>query len=505
MKSNKNKYEKRGFINVRSAFDFDGVDDYAVIDSNDLPVTITDSFSISFCINPSTKTNQYIFSQADTSEQGTHIYIASGSLFLLFGDSGATTTNAYKVSVASFPADVFSHVVITYAGAIGTEKIYINSQKREWSTVLDSTPVGAVGTTSTFIGNRAVPASNEFDGLIASVSVFDKALNQSEINNIYSWQGYINESAGADCILQQTLQFDTIAELMELNGADPSNVITAESQANSFVQYQVVYNASGTWAVADGTDPNKYGVRFVLATGTPNFTLADYGFHDIVGHGLGAVNDLLYCSPSGVITNQPTGVNIGIVTTIDQIHIGQLSDLNPYSIGSEKQFNYLKTVGVDVIAEASKAKILGKTLDECRAWDKNSSFPTNYLHKDFYSIDKYYNWYNAGLVFNNSVSYLLTNYSTDNYTVQKTWCIHYRNSQDNGEATSYLYDARVGSLNGVAIFLQDGGLRFALYQGVNVYNSSIILSEKELENGRSSFGNCIVIKSDGTFGPGGGR
>jgi len=182
---------------VSGAFDFDGVDDYVAF-GNNLSANYAQwvlPFSIECWINPSSLGgsfgtvvvgNNHFPINGDNG--GWRIMIwTDATLVMAFGDSGMASSTSVK-SVGTIPLSEWTQCVMTYDGsqtAAGI-KLYINNalDSATWST---SAPLN--NTTAPFsIARGGAVTTDLFNGVIASVKLYDKELIVAEIDQNYQAQ-----------------------------------------------------------------------------------------------------------------------------------------------------------------------------------------------------------------------------------------------------------------------------------------------------------------------------
>ena len=195
---------------------FDGVDDLITLGgSTDFNWTFSDSWTISAWINPTTwssTANDVIFHNGKTltsgdSYQGGVLFGSAGSSNKLVVNwfAGAGGGNNYNFLGRITDADVIStsiwqHVVATYNGGSTNSsfKIYIDKVQ---SDTADSGG-GNIANGSASSGNIGMPAlagkgrlsTRYFQGGMDEYAIFDYALSQSEINDLYDYT-YKNPTA----------------------------------------------------------------------------------------------------------------------------------------------------------------------------------------------------------------------------------------------------------------------------------------------------------------------
>ena len=180
------------FGNANSAFSFDGVDDYIDIGSIsplDNPVDKQVSISLWARGNINNFTKFIEFGTA-SSGNGLGVGIGAGSVNSI--DFRARTTdhtfNPSSISITN--EGDWHHYVLTLNDISGTEilKGYIDGD--EFISFTAQSNSGS-GSSSGYIGKK--PSGYYFNGAIDDIRIYDYALTESEINNLYTeggWQGY---------------------------------------------------------------------------------------------------------------------------------------------------------------------------------------------------------------------------------------------------------------------------------------------------------------------------
>ncbi len=186
-----NKWSERysifpGFVSSNNySLSLDGVNDY-LTGGNILNYDHATAFSISLWVNPQNLTAQRaLFSKAgtDANVRGFALYHeAAGALFLQLRSSGANTGFTFTTTLT---AGVWQHVVFTYSGNsnINGSRVYKNS-------AIGNTPTsGALSGTWLESQNFLIAARGSgfyFSGKIDEITVWNKALSQGEVGELYN-------------------------------------------------------------------------------------------------------------------------------------------------------------------------------------------------------------------------------------------------------------------------------------------------------------------------------
>lgn len=163
---------------------FDGVNDY-LTGGNILNYDHATAFSISLWVKPQNLSAQRaIFSKAgtDANVRGFMLYHdSSGALYLQMRSSGA---NSAFIFTTTLTAGVWQHIVLTYSGNsnISGARVYKNS-------IVGNTPTSAALSGTWLESQNFLIAARGsgfyFSGKIDEITVWDKALSQSEIDELY--------------------------------------------------------------------------------------------------------------------------------------------------------------------------------------------------------------------------------------------------------------------------------------------------------------------------------
>lgn len=177
---------------VGQAFSFDGAGDYiSVAASSSLDVGTGDGFTIEGWIRPATTSSQQVIVEWNdgSSSVGVHfmhsigVLGGAGSLFANILDTSGGD-HYFATAAGVLNTANFQHVALTYSKSNGIAKIYLNGA------VAASANIGVVSPQTTyplFIGTRASAGPGSFFvGEIDEMSLFNRALSDSEIFAVYS-------------------------------------------------------------------------------------------------------------------------------------------------------------------------------------------------------------------------------------------------------------------------------------------------------------------------------
>ena len=162
-----------GMMYNGTCFDFDGTDDLVL--TNDPVITGTGDFTYTAWINRATVNGtDYICGNYGTGNYGVEFYGASN------GGVRCYHRGSNVISATTLVADTWYHVAVTRSS--GTGQIYINGAVDGASVSI----AGSIGAVLNFaIGNGPNYTSENFDGIIADVKVFDIALSAANMKELY--------------------------------------------------------------------------------------------------------------------------------------------------------------------------------------------------------------------------------------------------------------------------------------------------------------------------------
>jgi hypothetical protein len=184
------------FGSPNSAYDFDGFDDYIVVnDASELRISNT-NFTIScwVLVQQYNGTSNDIISKRSAYSGGNGYHLLAKSNRVAFEASGTTDPDSW--TQAPLPIQVWSNVVCVFDLNNSTLSTYING-------VMDSISIGLLSPNNVspnlFIGKDGLGNQYHHTGKIDDIGIWNRALTPCEIQDLYSSQlNTISVSAGSD-------------------------------------------------------------------------------------------------------------------------------------------------------------------------------------------------------------------------------------------------------------------------------------------------------------------
>ena len=238
-----------------SSYSFDGLDDYIYINSNNNQLDFFGNccLTISAWINLDNTDNQYGIltnSASNNIHQQYALKVDSNSkLYFLAGD-GLFESNGFNYSSSDINNGQWTHTLVSYDG--NKLKLYLNGNLDYENQIIDNFPESP--SSVAFIGNSWGSNNDFFPGQIDDVGIWNRALTEKEIQNLY------NSSTG-DIKLNGVVS----AENNQIrNVADPTHTQDAvtlglllEKISNLQDQIDALQSTSGSGTVTD-QDGNSY-------------------------------------------------------------------------------------------------------------------------------------------------------------------------------------------------------------------------------------------------------
>ncbi len=256
------------FMNSDKAYFFNGIDDYISV-GNISSYNFTSSFSIGCWINRQDPLNNIHTRIVDKGIQGTSggysIDVNPASKIRVNGFSG------FQYSQSSIIENQWIHITYVLDVASSTSFIYING-------VLDATynvPIPPVGTSSDFWIGGASPTNNQpssewFHGTIDDIAIWNRALTQQEITNLYNASSCANnlsispanpsQSTGSNAALNAStsdpnpsfvwqsdlgLGFQNLSNYGQYSGVNTDSLVVSNLQLRNHQQAFRVISTSG--------------------------------------------------------------------------------------------------------------------------------------------------------------------------------------------------------------------------------------------------------------------
>lgn len=173
-------------LNNAYSLNFDGVNDFLTC-GNNYTFEHSQAFSVSFWVNPNNlAATRCLISKCsnDANVYGYNIQhlVTSGSLQVQMRATGANTVHGFTTALT---AGTWQHIVMTYSGGSN-----INGARMYRNAVIGDTPASAaLSGTFTNTAEFVIGARNTafpFSGNIDEVSVWNKALSQTEVTELYN-------------------------------------------------------------------------------------------------------------------------------------------------------------------------------------------------------------------------------------------------------------------------------------------------------------------------------
>jgi uncharacterized delta-60 repeat protein len=171
---------------VDHGFAFDATHPYLKVAANSrLDVGSQNGFSIEGWIAPtSTSSSQAIVEWNSGSQYGVHLWLTQGSynnaLYANLVDKDLNS-HTFSTLAGAITNNQFQHIALTYDKTSGTAAIYINGTIVAQSQLGSFTPLT---TYDLYFGARPSLSQNRYEGLMDEISLYNRALSPSEINQI---------------------------------------------------------------------------------------------------------------------------------------------------------------------------------------------------------------------------------------------------------------------------------------------------------------------------------
>jgi hypothetical protein len=158
----------------------------------------TDSFSIRMLVERKINNVSVGMYKWDGNSRGYGFNIQTDGAITIFLGTGAT----YALTPKKFPLSRLMDVVITYNGSTKVSQVYVNSilelthtYPSQTESIKNTTPI----TVGKYLLN-GVDTTNNLDGNIGSLSIFNKALSADEVAQMHYMGNYLPTSTHANCV-----------------------------------------------------------------------------------------------------------------------------------------------------------------------------------------------------------------------------------------------------------------------------------------------------------------
>ncbi len=194
------------FNNENSAHSFDGYDDYIEIESSS-SLQISSSYTISAWIYHYSYTadgeSMGILSKGSPGEAASvnhnyaivmenEVYFHHGvdaTIVNLFEDSGGINYQTYfDITVQNFPLNNWHHVLALFNDEENTLDVYVNNTQGLHKTSINTIPI--MNNQKVRIGDIQTSNGKKWQGLIDDIRIYNRALNDSEIRDLYHEGGW---------------------------------------------------------------------------------------------------------------------------------------------------------------------------------------------------------------------------------------------------------------------------------------------------------------------------
>ena len=183
---------------AQGSAEFDGSSDY--IDTNAQLISTNHTIQ-AWVYRDSSGTNDvnYVLAMRDAANDGLLVFSRSNTSISIKFDAQT------EIQYTSFTSDEWHHIASTYDGT--TEKFYFNGSVVGTGTFSDTLSV----TADTIIGrDSGSGTSNFWDGNLANVAIWNRALSSDEINSVM-WKGYQSLTSTEKSGLKAWYSLDDVA------------------------------------------------------------------------------------------------------------------------------------------------------------------------------------------------------------------------------------------------------------------------------------------------------
>lgn len=276
--------------NANSAYNFNGVDQYLIVNSPSFSFAESDSFTVSFWTQKAS--NQYgiaVMQSSGTSGNFIWLFQSSATGVLNFGTN--KQGSAWSWANSAYSVNQWEHFLGTYAN--GTMKIYKNGQ------YVTSATFGNTGSIKAALPLRIGRShgGNYYAGKIDDLGIWSRVLSQAEITDLY---------LGCNVALSSQPQNETVG----VGTAVSFGIGTASTGIN----YQWQIDSSGTFLPLSNNATFQGVSTDTLSILSTSFAMDTYKFRCVLDDG-GSCSDtsnaasLFVC---GSITANPSATNVVI-------------------------------------------------------------------------------------------------------------------------------------------------------------------------------------------------
>ena len=178
---------------AQGSAEFDGASDYIQLDT---PFSYTNHTIAAWVYVHNAGVSKEIFNSMDAVDDGIRLFARST-------EEIKYSVNTNDLTSSSSYADEWVYVVGTYDGT--TQKLYINGSEDQSGATSQMVSTTADAT----IGGLNYSLSNYFDGNLANVAIWNRALSSDEINSVM-WKGYQSLTDNEKSGLQAWYSLDDI-------------------------------------------------------------------------------------------------------------------------------------------------------------------------------------------------------------------------------------------------------------------------------------------------------
>lgn len=214
----------------KSAFYFDGVDDYVSTSAGDL---ITDDFSICAWNNPATIDASHgaaiLSKYGGTNELWNYGYNAGGLLQLIMWD-GTSQAMVRNNDASATNKLYFSCVTVKRSTTATDLKLYINgSEISNYFSTRNNYDRDYSSAATAIIGDNQQYANADFDGLISGVTVYNKELSATEVSDLFD-EGF-NYNPFASVVVDSNSSTESTAVVKQVGSVsfiNPTTIIASD-------------------------------------------------------------------------------------------------------------------------------------------------------------------------------------------------------------------------------------------------------------------------------------